>query len=89
MGKVAKDACQKYTKVGFPKLHAKIGDAGLNAIYEHDVKAAKLVSKQDKCDQVVFVAYSEARSKYPNEIVSFVDCNNGARFYVNNGEIVA
>ncbi|MHA3082126.1 hypothetical protein ACX1NX_02865 [Acinetobacter sp. ANC 5383] len=89
MSKIAKDACQKYTKVGFPKLYAKIGDEGLKKIYDHDVNAAKLVSKQDKCDQVIFVAYSEAQSKYPDEIVSFVDCANGQRFYVKNGEIVA
>ncbi|ENV46181.1 hypothetical protein P255_02986 [Acinetobacter brisouii CIP 110357] len=88
MGKIAKDACQKYTKIGFHNLHAKVGDAGLKAIYEHDLKAAKVVSKLTDCDQVFFVAYSESRSTYPNELVSFVDCTNGRRFYVQNGVII-
>ncbi|MCG2572333.1 hypothetical protein LVY74_02020 [Acinetobacter sp. ME22] len=80
-------AYQPYTATGFPKLFDQVGEDGLKAIYEHDKKAAKLVSELNECDMVETAAYSESMSIYPTKIVSFVDCKNGNRYYVSNDEI--
>jgi len=84
MSKINKYALTEYTKDAYPKLHKKVGDAGLKAIQEHDRDAGEIIAKLDECDEIVYVGYSEAKSNFPETIASFVDCKNEKRFYVNN-----
>lgn len=85
--KIAEDALIVYTKEAYPKLYAKVGAAGLDAITTHDTNAAITVANLPECDSVEVVSYSE-RTNYPTQIVSFVDCANQNRFYVSNGQVI-
>jgi hypothetical protein len=80
-------AYSNYTATAFPKLYDEVGEDGFKIIYEHDKKAAKMVSELNECDMVETSAYSPSMSIYPTKIVSFVDCKNGNRYYVSNDEI--
>lgn len=46
-----------------------------------------MVAALPECDRVEYVGYSEQRSRYPDELVSFVGCANNKRFYVINGQV--
>ena len=85
MTKIAKGAVAKATKKGYPKLFEKVGFNGFDLIHAHDKVAAQLVSELDECDQVIYVGYSDSHSNYPDLLASFVDCQNGKRFWVKNG----
>ena len=85
--KIAIGAYSEYTKAGHPKLYEQVGDAGLEKIFKHDMHAAYLVAAREDCDRVEYSAYSQSASNYPDKIISFVDCQNGSRFYVS-GETV-
>ncbi len=87
MSRINEYAVIKYTKDLYPKLHKKVGDAGLKVIQEHDYDAAIIVAELSECDEVMYVGYSEGKSNYPEQIASFVDCKNGKRFYVINRKI--
>lgn len=84
---IAEYAFTTYTKEGYPKMYAKYGDAGLKAFTAHDGNAGFMVAALPECDRVEYVGYSEQRSRYPDELVSFVDCANNKRFYVTNGQL--
>lgn len=87
MSKINKYAMTEYTQSAYPKLHKKVGSAGLQAIQEHDQDAATIVAKLNECDEIIYVGYSEVKSNLPETIASFVDCKNGKRFYVINRQI--
>lgn len=84
---ISKDAIGNYTSTAYPKLFKKVGEKGLLRIQKHDEDAANIIANLDECDEVTYVGYSEVKSKYPDIIVSFVDCKNGKRFYVINRQL--
>lgn len=77
-----------YTKEAYPKMYAKYGDEGLRAFTEHDANAGFMVAGLAECDRVEYVGYSEQKSNYPTNLVSFVDCSNNRRFYVANEQVL-
>lgn len=84
--KIDKFALDEYTADKYPKLFEQVGLDGLVAIQEHNKDAADIVSKLSGCDVVVYVGHS-SETDYPSKIVSFVECKNGKRFYVENRKI--
>lgn len=84
---IAENAFSVYTKEAYPKMHAQYGDDGLRAFTAHDANAGFMVAGLPECDRVEYVGYSEQRSNYPTNLVSFVDCANNNRFYVSNGQV--
>lgn len=84
---IAEGAFTTYTKEVYPKMHAKYGDDGLKAFTAHDANAGFMVAGLPECNRVEYVGYSEQRSRYPTNLVSFVDCANNNRFYVTNGQV--
>lgn len=78
-----------YTQKGYPKTFEKWGKAGVNRINKYRKLAAELVAKSDRCDNVEFADLSDNRSAPPKNIVVFVDCSNGERFYLTSTELDA
>lgn len=85
---IAENAFEVYTKEAYPKMYANYGDAGLKAFTAHDANAGFMVAGLPECDRVEIVGYSEQRSRYPEQLVSFVDCSNNRRFYVSHGKVL-
>ncbi|MDO4896145.1 MAG: DUF4236 domain-containing protein [Moraxella sp.] len=85
---IAENAFTAYTKEAYPKMHAKYGDEGLRVFTAHDANAGFMVAGLPECDRVEYVSYSEQRSNYPTNLVSFVDCSNNRRFYVSQGKVL-
>lgn len=80
---------EPYTKAGFPKTFAKWGTAGVKKIDKYRVLAAKAAATSDRCDRVDVAELSDSRSSPPANIVIFVDCANGERFYLSSAELDA
>lgn len=80
------NAISDYTPAAYPMLFARYGDKGLKDIQKHDKDAASIIANLGRAD-VVYVGFSEGKSNYPDAIASFVDCENGERFYVINRKI--
>lgn len=77
----------KYSKESFPKLYSKWGDDGVNKIMRLERAAAYKVSEsKGGCDAIHTSALSENKSS-KEEIVIYVDCNNGTRVYVSEREL--
>lgn len=82
--KVGLGAYSEYKKESYPDLFNQVGEDGLEKIFQHDMKAAYKVAERDDCDRVTYSSFSKEKSSYPSTIVSFVDCENGNRFFVTN-----
>lgn len=80
--KIDLHAYSEYTKDGFPRLYAVVGDDGFKKLFQHDMESAYKVAERSDCDRVVYSAYSE-KSNYPSKIISFVRCQNGNVFDVS------
>lgn len=80
-------ALDSYTKATHPKIYAKWGAEGAKKIEAHQKLAADLIATSDRCDAVSIVGLSEQRSSPPSNIVVFVDCENGQRFYIGPNDL--
>lgn len=78
-----------YTSKAYPKTFKSWGKKGVAKINKYRVLAAEMAIKNPQCDFVETAELSDNRSSPPNEIVIFVDCQNGQRFYLSSGEIDA
>ncbi|MEO1830044.1 MAG: hypothetical protein ABGX82_14630 [Pseudomonas sp.] len=76
-----------YTPEYYPKTFATWGEDGVRRIMELERAAAASVDSSPRCDEVALVGWSEQRSTPPESPVVFVDCENGERFYVSEGDI--
>ncbi|MFT2185699.1 hypothetical protein [Pseudomonas putida] len=80
-------ALDSYTKATHPKIYAKWGAEGAKKIEAHQKLAADLIAASGRCDAVSIVGLSEQRSSPPSNIVVFVDCENGQRFYIGPNDL--
>jgi len=71
----------------YPKTFAKWGADGVKTIDRLRKDAALFAAKSSECDTVDTSELSEQRSSPPNQIVVFVDCSNGKRFYLSESDL--
>jgi hypothetical protein len=82
-------AVSKITKSQYPKLYAKWGANGFKKINTLAPRAAEKAAMSPECDRVALVEVSDNRSVPGKEIVFFVDCENGKRFYISEFDLKA
>lgn len=82
-------AFNKYTVDQYPRTVKQWGAEGVKRIEAHERAAADLIATSPKCDEVSMIGLSEQRSSPPGNIVVFVDCSNGERFYVGPNDLKA
>ncbi|MDZ4382837.1 MAG: hypothetical protein U0942_16010 [Parvibaculum sp.] len=80
---------EPYSRAEYPKTFATWGEAGIRKVNEFRKKAAFKASAAATCDEVAYADVSDNRSRPPSEIVIFVDCNNGQRFYFDEAALAA
>lgn len=79
---------EPYTREsGFSKTIDKWGSAGVARIQQLREAAATTVASNPKCDAVEISDLSDNRSTPPDTPVVFVDCRNGERFYLGEGDV--
>lgn len=82
VGKIDSSAVTPITKEEYPKLYAAWGKSGFKRINDLLPLAAEKAALSPSCDKVSYVGVSE-RSVLKKEIIFFVDCENGERFYIS------
>lgn len=85
--KISEHAVYPITKKGYPKLYAEWGAAKIKEVNALMPRAAEKVASSPECNQVELVELSGQRSSPKGDIVFFVDCANGKRFYVSKAEL--
>lgn len=85
--KISEDAVYPITKKGYPKLYAEWGAAKIKEVNSLMPLAAKKIASSAECNKVDLVELSGQRSSPRGDIVFFVDCANGKRFYVSKAEL--
>lgn len=76
-----------YTRKGWENTFKVWGAKGMKRINEYRKKAAFSVASSQSCDNVEYAEFSDIRSYPPNNIVIYVDCRNGQRFYLTSDEL--
>ena len=77
-----------YTQSEYPKTFALWGAEGVARIEAHERLAAQTVASSGKCDRIAMVGLSD-RSSPPSDVISFIDCENGERFYIGQSELTS
>jgi hypothetical protein len=85
--KIAPHAVKPFDQKNYPKLYAEWGVAGVKRINGLMPLAAQKAAASPECDKVDLVEVSSSRSSPGKKIVYFVDCVNGKRFYIEEGEL--
>lgn len=85
--KISEYAVSPITKKGYPKLYAEWGGTKIKEINALLPLAAEKVAASPECSKVELVELSGQRSSPRGDIVFFVDCANGKRFYVGKTEL--
>lgn len=83
----APSAYAPYTRKGWENTFRAWGPKGMKRINEYRKKAAFSVASSQSCDNVEYAEFSDNRSYPPNNIVIYVDCKNGQRFYLTSEEL--
>ena len=88
-GKIASDVREfKYDKKAYPKLYKKWGEKAVKEMNGYLPRIAEHVAREDSCDAVEIVEISDARSNpKAKQMVFFVDCRNGKRFFVSTDDL--
>ena len=88
-GKIASDVREfKYDKKAYPKLYKKWGEKSVKEMNGYLPRIAEHVAREDSCDTVESVDISDARSNpKAKQMVFFVDCRNGKRFFVSTDDL--
>ncbi len=76
-----------YTQKAYPKTFRTWGKAGVSKINKYMKIGAYRAAESPRCDTVETADLSDNRSSPPNNIVIFVDCANGERFYFTSKEL--
>lgn len=85
--KIAPHAVKPFDQKNYPKLYAEWGPAGVKRINGLLPLAAQKAAASSECDKVDLVEVSSTRSSPGKNIVYFIDCVNGKRFYIDEGEL--
>ncbi|ALT07399.1 hypothetical protein [Moraxella bovoculi] len=75
------------TQKGFPKTYKTWGKKWIDDINATMPLAVNHIAKSEKCDEPIDVSISDNRSKPKKEVVFFVDCKNGERFFISQEEL--
>ena len=88
-GKIASGVREfKYDKKAYPKLYKKWGEKAVEEMNGYLPRIAEHVAREDSCDTVESVDISDARSNpKAKQMVFFVDCRNGKRFFVSTDDL--
>lgn len=88
-GKIASDVREfKYDKKAYPKLYKQWGEKAVNEMNGYLPRIAEHVARENSCDAVESVDISDARSNpKAKQMVFFVDCRNGKRFFVSTDDL--
>lgn len=88
-GKIAPSVREfKYDKKTYPKLYKQWGEKAVNEMNGYLPRIAEHVAREDSCDAVESVDISDARSNpKAKQMVFFVDCSNGKRFFVSTDDL--
>nr|DAK77174.1 MAG TPA: hypothetical protein [Caudoviricetes sp.] len=88
-GKIAPSVREfKYDKKTYPKLYKQWGEKAVKEMNGYLPRIAEHVAREDSCDAVESVDISDARSNpKAKQMVFFVDCRNGKRFFVSTADL--
>lgn len=88
-GKIASGVREfKYDKKAYPKLYKQWGEKAVNEMNGYLPRIAEHVAREDSCDAVETVDISDSRSNpKAKQMVFFVDCRNGKRFFVSTDDL--
>lgn len=88
-GKIASGVREfKYDKKNYPKLYKQWGEKSVKEMNGYLPRIAEHVAREDSCDTVESVDISDARSNpKAKQMVFFVDCRNGKRFFVSTDDL--
>lgn len=88
-GKIASGVREfKYDKKAYPKLYKQWGEKAVKEMNGYLPRVAEHVAREDSCDAVESVDISDARSNpKAKQMVFFVDCRNGKRFFVSTDDL--
>jgi len=88
-GKIAPSVREfKYDKKTYPKLYKQWGEKAVKEMNGYLPRIAEHVAREDSCDAVESVDISDARSNpKAKQMVFFVDCRNGKRFFVSTDDL--
>ena len=88
-GKIASGVREfKYDKKTYPKLYKQWGEKAVKEMNSYLPRIAEHVAREDSCDAVESVDISDARSNpKAKQMVFFVDCRNGKRFFVSTADL--
>lgn len=76
-----------YNQKTYPKTFRTWGKAGVSKINKYMKIGAYRAAESPRCDKVETADLSDTRSSPPDNIVVFVDCANGERFYFTAKEL--
>lgn len=85
--KISPSAIYPITEASYPRLYAAWGGSAVKKINDLMLPAAEKVAASNECARVELVEISQQRSTPGKEIVFFVDCSGGRRFYVSETEL--
>lgn len=85
--KIDSNVYDAYTQKSYPKTFKAWGKKGVAKIDKYRALAAEESIKNPRCDYVETAELSDSRSSPPNNVVIFVDCRNGERFYLSSDEL--
>lgn len=88
-GKIASGVREfKYDKKTYPKLYKQWGEKAVKEMNGYLPRIAEHVARESSCDAVESVDISDARSNpKAKQMVFFVDCRNGKRFFVSTDDL--
>lgn len=85
---ISQYAFTKYDKQNYPRIYQQWGNDWISKLEAHErASAEKIANSDNACDSVDYVGLSEEKSTPKKEIVVFVDCANGKRFFVSDKDI--
>lgn len=85
---ISEYAYNDYTKDQFPKLYAEWGSKWIKKITNVEKAVVqKVANSENTCDSIEEAGISTTRSIPKKEIVIYVNCANGERFYVSEKEL--
>ncbi|MGP1363635.1 hypothetical protein [Neisseria sicca] len=88
-GKIASGVREfKYDKKTYPKLYKQWGEKAVKEMNGYLPRIAEHVARENSCDAVESVDISDVRSNpKAKQMVFFVDCRNGKRFFVSTDDL--
>lgn len=85
---ISQYAFTEYDKQNYPRIYQQWGNDWISKLEAHERAAAEKIANSDNaCDSIDYIGLSEEKSTPRKEMVVFVDCANGERFFVSDKDI--